>query len=200
MQVCISCPSSKSPLSADYPHRSLGYQVPLPWGGQHGDLFANPAPSRVSVAPVMLSRTLSRAHSRQECQRSQANEGRGQLGVGWGDKDSSREPDTMLLRRRKKRHWFKSGNKKRELSGCERVGFAQTVLPLWTVRICLQGQCLLRSNYTFKVLASQCIWEATCIKSGLRWVWGMARAGQPPQILFMGTAPQGRRESMARAI
>lgn len=85
-------------------------------------------------------------------------------GGGW-NKDSSREPDTMLLRRRKKkRHWFKSGNKKRELSGCERVGFAQTVLPLWTVRICLQGQCLLTSSPNFQVPASQCIRGAACIK------------------------------------
>lgn len=39
-----------------------------------------------------------------------------------------------IAKKKKKRHWFKSGNKKRELSGCERVGFAQTVLPLWTVK------------------------------------------------------------------
>lgn len=111
-------------------------------------------------------------------------------GDSWGgewNRDSSREPDTMLLRRRKKRHWFKSGNKKRELSGCERVGFAQTVLPLWTVRICLQGQCLLRSSPTFKVLASQCIREATCIKVRTEVGLGHGKGWAAAASTFRGT-------------
>ena len=61
-----------------------------------------PAPSRVSMAPVMLSRVLSEHIQDSSVRGPKQMKGGDSWGLGGVVWDSSREPNTMLLRRKKK--------------------------------------------------------------------------------------------------